>query len=238
MSKASKKYTILEEYLGYATLLEIAHRHNVSQAYVGYVGRELCLEYARILPRSHPLKKRLDGGFCVRRYEWREYTQDILDYVQNKYIHNSSKSDLSPSMKFWSQLGLRAQKQLSTVFDSSDVIPACHEEFEREVIFPLLKMDANELLYYKNLGRRTLLTYAKALCAAGYLENPEDFHAYPGTQINNGIYQEKTPERSIKNRDRRILKKFDSGIHPVQIAKEDNLSIQDIVRIIENAQDV
>jgi len=238
MSRASKKYTILEQYLGYATLLEIAHKHNVSQAYVGYVGRELCLEYARILPRSHPLKKRLDGGFSVQRYEWREYTQDILDYVQNKYMHHSSKSELSPSMKFWSQLDLRAQKLLSNVFDSADVIPACHEDFEREVIFPLLKMDAGELLCHKNLGRRTLLTYAKALSAAGYLENPEDFQAYPGTQNNSGIYQEKTPERSIKNRDRRIIKKFDFGIPPAQIAKEARLPIQEIARIIEKAQDV
>jgi hypothetical protein len=238
MSKASKKYTMLEEYLGYATLLEIAHKHNISQAYVAQAAKELCLEYARTLPRSHPLKKRLDGGFCMQRYEWREYTQDILDYVQNKYIHNSSKSDLSPSMKFWSQLDTRAQKQLSTVFNSADMIPACHEKFEREVIFSLLKMDAGVLLCYKSLGRRTLLTYAKALSAAGYLENPKDFSAYHGTQNNSGIYQEKTPERGIKNRDRRILKKFEAGIHPVQIAKEDNLSIQDIARIIENAQDV
>ncbi len=238
MSKAAKKYKMLEEYLGDATLLEIAHKHNVSQAYVAQAAKELCLEYARILPRSHPLKKRLDGGFCMQRYEWREYTQEILDYVQNKYIHHGSKSDLSPSMKFWSQLDTRAQKQLSTVFDSADMIPACHEEFEREVIFPLLKMDANELLCYKNLGRRTLLTYAKALSAAGYLEKPEDFSAYPGTQNNSGIYQEKTPERSIRNRDRRIRKKFDSGIPPVQIAKEARLPIQEIARIIENAKDV
>jgi hypothetical protein len=238
MSKAAKKYKMLEEYLGDATLLEIAHKHNVSQAYVAQAAKELCLEYASILPQSHPLRKRLDRGLSVRRYEWREYKQDIQDYFENKDQLNSSKADLSPSIKFWSQLDLRAQKLLSTVFDSAEVNPAYHEEFEREVIFPLLKKSVDELLSCEGLGRRTLLTYAKALSAAGYLDNPEDFIAYPGTQMNSGIYQEKTPERSIRNRDRRIRKKFDSGIPPVQIAKEAKLPIQEIARIIENAQDV
>jgi hypothetical protein len=190
------------------------------------------------MPHSHPLKEQLDHGLSVQRYEWREYKQDILQYCKNKDPRSCPQGDLSPSITFWAKLDTRAQKHLSTVFDSAEVNPAYHEKFEREVVFPLMKMNADELLSYKYLGRKTLLTYANALCAAGYLENPEDFQAYPGTQTNSRIYQEKTRERSIQNRDRRIRKKFDSGISPVQIAKEDKLSIEDIARIITNGRDI
>ncbi|MCA1796543.1 MAG: hypothetical protein LC645_03200 [Geobacteraceae bacterium] len=96
MSKASNKHKILEAYLGYATLLVIGRKHNVSEAYVGQVARELCLEYARILPGNHPLKTILDSGQSVRRSEWREYKQDILDYFENKKLQNNPKGDLSP----------------------------------------------------------------------------------------------------------------------------------------------
>jgi hypothetical protein len=89
MSKASKKYTMLEEYLGYATLLEIAHKHNISQAYVAQAAKELCLEYARTLPRSHPLKKRLDAcsdmnGVNIRRISWIMSRTNTYTTAQNQ----------------------------------------------------------------------------------------------------------------------------------------------------------
>jgi len=162
---------LLKEFLGHRLIQDIATQHGVTTAEVHALATNMCKQYTKTLPLDHPLR---NTDKPIRRYEWREYTPEILGFFSKE---NSTAN--TPSQSFWRSLNARAIGGLKHFFGEDEMNPADHKKFEAQVILPLLKATYKELLETPNMGRKTLYVYANALCIAGYLDKPANFKAYP-----------------------------------------------------------